>query len=137
MTPHALPDASTRPVIAPSVQRAIEEAEGAPPVHLGVLNPTSDTDPYQPQQQTDGAAEPDGVQTSHLIGEECATGGEVRRNGTGWECTAIDGGVTEPGASSSEGESYGFTDTSEAAKNASGAEAAVAGRNLGCQLASE
>ncbi|WP_344071184.1 NucA/NucB deoxyribonuclease domain-containing protein, partial [Prauserella alba] len=67
-----------------------------------------DTDPYQPQQ-TGGAAEPDGIQTNHLISDECATGGEVRRNGTGWECTAIDGGVTEPGRISGGGDQpYGF-----------------------------
>ncbi|GAA1194230.1 hypothetical protein [Prauserella alba] len=118
MTPHALPDASKQPVIAPSVQRAIDAAEGAPPVHLGVLNPTADdTDPYQPQQ-TGGAAEPDGIQTSHLLGEECATGGQVRRHGTGWECTTIDTGATQPGTLSSDGDQpYGFrADTDEAAK---------------------
>ncbi|MCP2237482.1 hypothetical protein LY41_003321 [Prauserella halophila] len=87
-------------------------------VGLRGLNPTAnDTDPYQPQQQTDGAAEPDGIQTNHLIGDECATGGQVQRNGTGWECTTIDTGATEPGSISRAGDRpYGFnTGTSEAA----------------------
>ncbi|MCP2237485.1 RHS repeat-associated core domain-containing protein [Prauserella halophila] len=112
MTSHALPDSSKRPVVAPSVRRAIEAAEGASPVRLGVLTPTGDGDePYQPQQQPGGAAEPDGVQSSHLLGEECAAGGQVRRNGTGWECTALEGGDTaEPGTiSGSQGDQpYGF-----------------------------
>ncbi|WP_253854012.1 NucA/NucB deoxyribonuclease domain-containing protein [Prauserella alba] len=118
MTPHALPDASKQPVIAPSVQRAIDAAEGAPPVHLGVLNPTADdTDPYQPQQ-TGGAAEPDGIQTSHLLGEECATGGQVQRHGTGWECTVLDGDTAQPGTLSSDGDQpYGFRADTETTKN--------------------
>ncbi|MCP2256240.1 RHS repeat-associated core domain-containing protein [Prauserella aidingensis] len=113
MTPHALPDSSKRPVVAPSVQRAIEAAEGASPVRLGVLNPSADgEEPYQPQQQPGGAAEPDGVQSSHLWSEECATGGEVRRNGTGWECTTLDSGDTaQPGTISNSGgdQPYGFS----------------------------
>ncbi|WP_253831071.1 hypothetical protein, partial [Prauserella aidingensis] len=80
------------------------------------------------------------IQSSHLLAEECAAGGQVRRNGTGWECTTIDsGGTAEPGTISNGGDrSYDFSaGTGETAKDASGAESAVAGRNLGRQLASE
>ncbi|WP_253864971.1 HYD1 signature containing ADP-ribosyltransferase family protein [Prauserella halophila] len=81
-------------------------------MRLGVRTPTGDGDePYQPQQQPGGAAEPDGVQSSHLIGEECAAGGQVRRNGTGWECTALeDGDTAQPGSiSNTRGQPYGFS----------------------------
>ncbi|MCP2256308.1 hypothetical protein LY13_005099 [Prauserella aidingensis] len=64
------------------------------------------------------------MQSSHLLAEECAAGGQVRRNGTGWECTTIDSGDTaEPGTISNSGgdQPYGFnTGANEAEETAEG-----------------